>query len=54
MNLCLAIALLDIFSVLRGPLKDEEVACGHFWRSRHFSAENTQFMKKIKIVFNIC
>ena len=25
MNLCLAIALLDIFSVLRGPYKDDEV-----------------------------
>jgi hypothetical protein len=25
MNLCLAIALLDIFSVLRGPFKEDEV-----------------------------
>ena len=28
MNLCAAIALLDIFSVLRGPFKHDEVGMG--------------------------
>ncbi|XP_028402492.1 adhesion G protein-coupled receptor L3-like [Dendronephthya gigantea] len=36
MNLCAAIALLDIFSVLRGPFKDDEVPCTAIGILLHF------------------